>query len=419
MKFTIRGSDVDVKNANSESPEIWTKIWLCVGIIDALCFRNSGNQEILSSQLLFVGKTVSLSVSLLEIVKTLNVPLLLFIDASLCTPTIAVEVIKTNQGSPTRSQSQPSVNSPFSPEQTASTCRKFALDIDSESVGSYEVFIACLKCLISLSHHCNKACWEMCTSGGLDTLVDYLDVFCSLRCNLNEKLLKEGESYDRSLSPQETIVERILFDSIVCLLTLLTNLLEYEGSKFSEYILTLTFKYTKFPVSCFGYDGSSSLDPVVNDLPRFLSLMLLRESSVFMSIIEETEIMKPPQESEAPSTEGKVNESDRIPISEIIVSAHICLLIHAILHTKPPDDIDNKNGYYLQAKESFIQYLPRKSFWLPMRILKAFLSLQEKTEVLILDNMAPVLDVITIMSSLENVQRLALLDACPCVDERG
>ena len=103
------------------------------------------------------------------------------------------------------------------------------------------------------------------------------------------------------------------------------------------------------------------------------------------------------------SDSSEKSHSERIPVSEIIVSAHICLLIHAILYTRSEVNEGGRNGVYSSRKDDFLRYLPRQSFWLPTRILKAFLSLQEKTDVLVLDSMSPVLDVIAVMTKMDEV----------------
>ena len=154
----------------------------------------------------------------------------------------------------------------------------------------------------------------------------------------------------------------------------------------------------------------------------------------------------PAIESEGTSLDGNERErnsqtknhspEDKIPVSEIILSAHVCLLIHAILYIKPEvpvgandGDIETRsdritvsthrdkseleaesnrqreirrNGTYSDTKNEFIRYLPKKSLWLPIRILKAFLYLEEKTGCLLLENMSPVLDVIHVMTRLED-----------------
>ena len=67
------------------------------------------------------------------------------------------------------------------------------------------------------------------------------------------------------------------------------------------------------------------------------------------------------------TSNGESDGKNELPFSRIILSAHICLLLHEVI--KPCAIIQQKCA----------KLLPRTSFWLPIRVLKAFITLQGKT----------------------------------------
>jgi hypothetical protein len=162
-------------------------------------------------------------------------------------------------------------------------------------------------------------------------------------------------------------------------------------------ILALHFQYSCWsPIyPCFTMECTIAQQQGEQDMPKFLALMLLRESSVFLSTLEDTEITEHNNDRQP----SQANAGENIPVSEIIISAHVCLLVHALLYRSNVNkDI---NVGYLDEKNIFLQYLPRKSFWLLIRVLKAFFLLQEKTDVMLLDGVSPVLRVIDLMCKAE------------------
>ena len=354
--------------------------------------------------------------------------------------------------------------------------RRFVLDTDTGKVGCAEVFIDTLKCLISLSHRCDESSRLIFDAGGIQILASYLDLLYSIRHRLNDRRIMETKSQscspikyvekkiplDASLTPTETNIERIVFDSTLCILTLLTNLMEYEQTEHKKYannLLNCEFSLTT--VSTLALNKVSKKTNLLNfrknDFLKLLVLILLRESSVFMKTLDETndcmvigDISRGAPDStdtdlsalsnanakeyNSDATRGKIEEKngsstkdDNIPVSEMILSAHICLLIHAILYIQPefPEiskedalerleeegkmiasvNIENntrRDGAYSSTKDELVRYLPKNNLWLPIRILKAFLYLEKSTDCLVMENMTPVLDVIHVMGRIEN-----------------
>ena len=74
--------------------------------------------------------------------------------------------------------------------------------------------------------------------------------------------------------------------------------------------------------------------------------------------------------------------NERLPVAEIIMSAHLCLLIISIVSSEfKLNEFNTQNN--TQSNSYCMKYnvkskLPRNSWWLAIRILKAFIVLQDK-----------------------------------------
>jgi hypothetical protein len=205
------------------------------------------------------------------------------------------------------------------------------------------------------------------------------------------------------LSPKESQLDRIVFDAIIHILTLLTNVVEVFAGQIAHegclsIFLALQFQhsewgsiYPEFLPEC-----KETLEGNQKDKSslKLFALILLRESSVFLSTLEETERFDGRSDC-SPNVDGSKSPiGEAIPVSEIIISAHVCLFIHALFYRNKSKD---EEGYSVD-KFRFLSYLPRKSFWLLIRTLKAFFTLQEKTDVMVIENISPVINVIGLMS---------------------
>jgi hypothetical protein len=84
------------------------------------------------------------------------------------------------------------------------------------------------------------------------------------------------------------------------------------------------------------------------------------------------------------------SNDDQLPIAELILSAHAVLLIHSIWSISSRQNHKEKNiaieieenrnnPYHTDVRK----FLPRKSWWFAIRILKAFLSLQGQVSCLL------------------------------------
>jgi hypothetical protein len=73
------------------------------------------------------------------------------------------------------------------------------------------------------------------------------------------------------------------------------------------------------------------------------------------------------------------NEEDAVPVTEILISAHLILLLHTIIFGKITKN-QTANPSLLPKMNPLASYvcdnLPKRTFWLFVRVLKAFLALQ-------------------------------------------
>ncbi len=74
-----------------------------------------------------------------------------------------------------------------------------------------------------------------------------------------------------------------------------------------------------------------------------------------------------------------------LPIAELVIASQVSLLLHALSKSieASQDAVDIFNavrfarpGAVSNETQNLINSLPRKSWWLPVRVLKAFLALQ-------------------------------------------
>jgi hypothetical protein len=114
---------------------------------------------------------------------------------------------------------------------------------------------------------------------------------------------------------------------------------------------------------------------------------LLEESRSFLADLEQTDefvsrkMCKKHLKSvnvENPMVVGEIQNGDQhhetktLPVEEIILCSHIILLFVSILHIFPDDE------WKSQLLKNTQRLLPRESWWMPRRILLAYLALQDE-----------------------------------------
>ena len=295
-------------------------------------------------------------------------------------------------------------------------------EIDFFSVNSYDIFTACVKCTVNLTYQNSTVSTDIlhiCSNGygnskhGINQLTFYLDMFYQLRIQIKDKNCNSNNNNNNnnnnnsSSNNSEITVEHMISDLIVYLTTILMNIFESVQSVTTNYLLNqINFNvqfteinlddFEKFEISkgkINEYSHLTSLNPFV----RFLMYILIRESSAFYEILLETDSS---DQKEFSNFKRNDDVMDHVPVTEIFLSAHVILLIHSLLYI---------DGIY-DPKETckLLELLPYKSFWLPVRVLKAFVSLQEKTNILIVDNVITIVNVIKIMEKYNNMNILVI-----------
>jgi UDP-N-acetylglucosamine pyrophosphorylase len=92
---------------------------------------------------------------------------------------------------------------------------------------------------------------------------------------------------------------------------------------------------------------------------------------------DQTEKLLPDKAKQKQNTAS--NEEDAIPVTEILISAHLILLLHTIIFGKITKN-QIANPSLLPKMNPLASYvcdnLPKRTFWLFVRVLKAFLALQ-------------------------------------------
>ena len=382
-------------------------------------------------------------------------------------------------------------------------------------ISACDLWLAGLRTLVSLSHCCTSSCVALKAKGAAEVAIGSLVLALSWRefvvgrASLPlgpAKVVISAHNADgphkirhkcnASLSPEETGLDRIVFDACLFLMTFLSNLAEGQGnsllagtahpsSSSSPPLVAIAADYSKSSstpavlqamipamsvVDCVDSLGLRSLlppapmilaislglntnNPSVHISPVFdlACRALLSESSIMMADLVDTDAsmviasaadiqaaseLLPTSESNhgVPFNDaGKVdweivtkksstcNQADcshrvrfdavaagsgseaRLPVGEIILAAHASLLLNALSSSAAGSQNTDATDSHLsrrpqvpgsrcgsQLVRHLLDKLPRKSWWLPIRVLKAFLSLQGHSGVLLLESVQPV-----------------------------
>ena len=414
-------------NRNKASPQVLMRLWQGLGIIEAACFRCLENQihinsfTIPSTMLMTHSKYNCLLKHLMSLLKTLTPVLqleseeILFdarfnnLDEDNLHGLFPELCIKVNNNSNKRDDS------------TAIKAKKVV------KVSVRELWLSCLRVLVNLTTGCSEACAVLLNDSEDD--IEYLFTILAvcLDWKNDEKELSSFESTEKSniFSVLETALQKTAFDGSLFILTILTNIFESDikSNKIDSIKVLLNMKLinctnkantgididsSMITKLCYAlaawsrYGGSSQMNQeeltsIKLDVIHFLLALLARETSSFLLDIvatdddfsKSTETLTDncntitPTESDGVSpkifsktTNNPTDQNENLPLAEIIIAAHLILLLHAI---------DSK------VDHSIKKLLPRGTWWLGIRVLKAFLVLQGQSGVLIIDSAIPLL----------------------------
>lgn len=171
-------------------------------------------------------------------------------------------------------------------------------------------------------------------------------------------------------------------------MALTTNLLEACSE---------TFRTAIFEDLCYqsidSIIGSSPLKPFFtkavthvtlhNSMVNFFVDVLLAESEIFIEDLVATDEKLARNDGMLSSSSQNDSCDEDVPVAELIFTAHLCLMLHTCLFGKISSDktgvVKPSGGYVLNSakvSQSILSRLPRKSWWLCIRILKGYLALQ-------------------------------------------
>jgi hypothetical protein len=188
--------------------------------------------------------------------------------------------------------------------------------------------------------------------------------------------------------PLTTLIfpQKFVFDGLLYLLTLLIHLVEASSESLTLLVTQLS-AISKLPEPTTSMDRSLlEHHDGIRSLIEQLLHSLLEESKSFLSDLEQTDQMistklckrqqmetqPPPLIEQVKPTSRDPRESKKLPVDEIILCSHIILFFISILRILP-EEISSPD--LIQAIQLL---LPRGSWWLPKRILLAYLAFQDE-----------------------------------------
>eukprot|EP01032_Pedospumella_encystans_P013208 gene13208-15219_t len=290
--------------------------------------------------------------------------------------------------------------------------------------------------------------------------------------NGKERVSKNIRCVRGALSPDETALERFVFDLMLYLQSFLTNIAEFDAHTITTTVVWPCLSHKSTTAS----DRQKHASLHALRVPDLLVEILHLEAIDFLVDLEETDaainnnqpqlqhqgaaqpspqpLQRTISTTSAPGSAvvaaGKVSESNMpVPVAELIVSAHAALLLHTLTCSTngvqgnhSVNDVDQRciesaginspGGSVVPSPARSSQQnmvtmtaqleqhnlaaqvrskLPRGNWWLCVRVLKAFLTLQGQTGIMLLENLSPVLSAVQSMTKQDNPQSCLALPA--------
>ncbi len=275
------------------------------------------------------------------------------------------------------------------------------------NVQKRDLWLSCLKLLVNLSHDCSSLMWAFQRSNEGVTLI----ITCFLFATRYRSAIRLAKTQSLSsnqadaLSSGELPFEKFVYDVCLYLLSLLTNIVESSdaidnvllpedakcmqacdmGSFLPDDALFAQHK-RYFPSS---ERGKSAL---LNALLNTLEIETFSFVDEFKESTKASEHCTPqPTASSKHLFSPKApahNRNTDLPVADLILSGHTSLLLFSLAQKRRGD---------LPTERIITNCLPYSNWWLPMRTLKAFLSLQMHSGVMVVENIAPVVYAIRCM----------------------
>jgi hypothetical protein len=417
---------------HQESPSY--QIWQLLSVLDASCYRDAANQRLLAKPVNIDGHERYLPKELLAYLFRLA-------------PVVMSAVKSEVETSPTKEHTTKNANEDTTPSASVRNdlCDLFfpELNLRQGRVDESDLFVVALKTLVNMTHSCEAAASIVLWDDIAPSLLTILSYFNDQLCFLREKDMRDDRDdtatgLDGSprlrgmkgvLSPDETRVERLIYDIMLQLLALVTNLVDNASEERRRSFVGLSHAacYSVHP-KVMNEDGL--LDTYVGDNQFLLSVairVMNSSSASFMGDMEETEPRVPEVSSSSSSSTATLNvpvgeskepadKGDKIPVADIILASQASMLLFVMGCADRPKvgsmmDTENflcmsdansvtdivSSPSALNESASIRNALIHKSWWLQIRVLKAFLALQNSTGVFLYDNLLPALEAIRVM----------------------
>ena len=290
-----------------------------------------------------------------------------------------------------------------------------------------ELYLECLKCLVTLTNDCAAACNALAAEPGAVTWL-----IAVLHRSLDER---ETHSANRTNGGADELVkERFVFDLSLYLTALVANLVEGTPAPGQSSLLRVCrFAPRKAFCDAFAFAGRErETERETQTLPQTIVAALMRESKVFLADLEASDA--------ALLGQGWMEEGERdtedVPVAEIVLSAHLSLLLHTVVYgrlatghrgaRKQDVGIGPIGTLSPEAAAEAIMLsdhvrasLPRRSWWLCVRVLKAYLALQGQSGVLLVENFVPCLNAIAHMDARDRERVSCSQSLSPAVRSEG
>ena len=309
-------------------------------------------------------------------------------------------------------------------------------------ISSHDNWMSSLKVLVNLTHHCECNCIIV------NDLVIHNKPLISVVVEVLTDLLLFRQRHQEAINNQSrlklTVIDKFVYDGILYALTLLCNLVEIndetkkgtllesivvdtqqEGaSQRCEMLLSHKLKmsldcvevnFVDFLLKAFEYETrnlihdfrdiptSVATTPQVNDKSKLVtsSSCLVESPVVDKGVVDNVKNeMTPPRSFsslvQSPPSSSSIKKSSNLPLDEIVVATHLVLLLHAISSSL----VDKKD----HQEQNIRCRLPSQTWWLPVRVLKAYIALQDQTATLVQENSFPIVQAIQHMQDEDNQQ---------------
>lgn len=398
------------------------QLWQLLGIIHASCYRHPTNQQALVEPVQGTKQSNSLPIEITSFLLRIAPGVMAHVSTAMSAFESAPKAKEWAIASGTTASPDGSEDG----ELCDFLCHELN---ESGGCDEQDLFMASLKTLVNLTHGNMEAATVVLQqeAEGSLSLMQMLSFFnahlCTMR--LNEKHSSRtnegcnGREDHGILSPNEDPLENLVFSSTLNLVSLLTNLADSAPEKAQSVLSghskqlfdTTSEKYglQRLAVGLLT-SSSASFSEGIAETDELVQASLSSRPAAASSTSSSTTSVTPDHGC-GNGVEGSWGNGDRVPVADLVLSAHVCMLLLVTgcpnrPKVSPEDTAMQDDQSAIDAITSSLaleesapvrDLLPQKSWWLPMRTLKAFLALQNSTGIFLCDNLVQVLEAIRVM----------------------